>query len=52
YNFPQGRLTDHRINLTLYKLDTIMDGDLDELMLALTTEYQADQLAALSDTMQ
>ena len=52
YNFPQGRLTDHRINLTLYKLDTIMDGDLDELMSALTTEYQADQLAALSDTMQ
>ncbi|MFM7484957.1 MAG: peptide chain release factor 1, partial [Burkholderiaceae bacterium] len=52
YNFPQGRLTDHRINLTLYKLDTIMDGDLDERMSALTTEYQADQLAALSDTMQ
>ena len=52
YNFPQGRLTDHRINLTLYKLETIMDGDLDELMAALTTEHQADLLAALSDTVQ
>jgi peptide chain release factor 1 len=49
YNFPQGRLTDHRINLTLYKLDNIMDGDLDELMSALSSEHQADQLAALSD---
>lgn len=49
YNFPQGRLTDHRINLTLYKLDYIMDGDLDELMSSLTSEHQADQLAAMSD---
>jgi peptide chain release factor 1 len=52
YNFPQGRLTDHRINLTLYKLDYIMDGDLDELMSALSSEHQADQLAALSDAVQ
>ena len=50
YNFPQGRVTDHRINLTLYKIDAIMDGDLDELIGALTTEHQADQLAALADT--
>ncbi len=48
YNFPQGRLTDHRINLTLYKLGQIMEGDLDELITALTAEYQADLLAALS----
>ncbi|MDE2611277.1 MAG: peptide chain release factor 1, partial [Burkholderiales bacterium] len=41
YNFPQGRMTDHRINLTLYKLDAIMDGDLDELINALITEHQA-----------
>jgi len=52
YNFPQGRLTDHRINLTLYKLDYIMDGDLDELMSSLSSEHQADQLAALSDAVQ
>ncbi len=49
YNFPQGRMTDHRINLTLYKLDAIMDGDLDELLAALASEHQADQLAALGD---
>jgi peptide chain release factor 1 len=48
YNFPQGRVTDHRINLTLYKIDAIMDGDLDELLAALTTEHQAEQLAALA----
>jgi len=47
YNFPQGRITDHRINLTLYKIDFIMDGDLDELIQALTTEHQADLLAQL-----
>ncbi|TCS73241.1 peptide chain release factor 1 (bRF-1) [Sulfuritortus calidifontis] len=47
YNFPQGRVTDHRINLTLYKIDAIMDGDLEELIGALTTEHQAEQLAAL-----
>ena len=49
YNFPQGRMTDHRINLTLYKLDMIMDGDLTELTTTLTTEHQAEQLAALGD---
>ena len=50
YNFPQGRVTDHRINLTLYKIDQIMDGDLDDLSNALTAEYQADQLAALAES--
>jgi peptide chain release factor 1 len=49
YNFPQGRLTDHRINLTLYKLESIMDGDLDELIAALVSEHQAEQLASLGD---
>jgi peptide chain release factor 1 len=49
YNFPQGRITDHRINLTLYKIDSIMDGDLDELSLALTAEHQADLLASLAE---
>lgn len=50
YNFPQGRMTDHRINLTLYKLDFIMDGDLEELTTALTTEHQAELLASLADS--
>jgi peptide chain release factor 1 len=45
YNFPQGRVTDHRINLTLYKLQQIMDGQLDELIEALQQEYQAEQLS-------
>jgi peptide chain release factor 1 len=49
YNFPQGRVTDHRINLTLYKIDQIMDGDLFELTQALAQEFQAEQLAALAD---
>ena len=49
YNFPQGRVTDHRINLTLYKIDMIMDGDLDEVFGALTAEHQAELLAALAD---
>ncbi|AJZ58689.1 peptide chain release factor 1 [Paraburkholderia fungorum] len=49
YNFPQGRLTDHRINLTLYRLDAIMDGDLDELIAALVSEHQAELLASLGD---
>ena len=49
YNFPQGRVTDHRINLTLYKLAMVMDGDLDELIAALTAEHQAEQLAALAE---
>ncbi len=44
YNFPQGRVTDHRINLTLYKIDMIMDGDLDEIIDALITYYQAEAL--------
>lgn len=48
YNFPQGRMTDHRINLTLYKLDAIMQGDLTELLESLLREYQADQLAMLA----
>jgi peptide chain release factor 1 len=47
YNFPQGRVTDHRINLTLYKIDAIMQGDLDELIGALAQEFQAEQLATL-----
>ena len=48
YNFPQGRMTDHRINLTLYKLAEIMEGDLDAVVGPLRHEYQADQLAALA----
>jgi peptide chain release factor 1 len=47
YNFPQGRLTDHRINLTLYKLGQVMDGDLDEVVAALQAARAAEQLAAL-----
>ena len=47
YNFPQGRVTDHRINLTLYKLDGIMTGGLGEVIEALVNEHQAEQLAAL-----
>ena len=49
YNFPQGRVTDHRINLTLYKIDQIMDGDLSELTAALSAEHQAELLAALGE---
>jgi peptide chain release factor 1 len=49
YNFPQGRMTDHRINLTLYKLDFIMDGDLSEVVDALARAHQAEQLAALAE---
>ena len=49
YNFPQGRMTDHRINLTLYKLDFIMDGELTELTTALLAEHQAELLAQLAD---
>ncbi len=48
YNFPQGRVTDHRINLTLYKIDAIMDGDLSELIQALAQEFQAEMLAAVA----
>ena len=50
YNFPQGRVTDHRINLTLYKIGFIMDGEMDELTNALAAEHQAEQLAALAET--
>ena len=49
YNFPQGRLTDHRINLTLYKLAEVMEGDLGAVISPLRQEYQADQLAALAE---
>ncbi|CAI8231329.1 MAG: Peptide chain release factor RF1 [Marinobacterium sp. xm-d-530] len=49
YNYPQGRLTDHRINLTLYKLNEVMQGDMDEVLNTLMQEYQAEQLTALSD---
>ncbi len=49
YNFPQGRVTDHRINLTLYKIDQIMDGALDDLIDALVAEHQAELLAAMAE---
>ena len=49
YNYPQGRITDHRINLTLYKIDAITEGDMDELIGALAAEHQADMLAALGE---
>ncbi|MBW8283304.1 MAG: peptide chain release factor 1 [Rhizobium sp.] len=49
YNFPQGRVTDHRINLTLYKLDRMMEGDIDEMVDALIADYQAGQLAQLGE---
>jgi peptide chain release factor 1 len=49
YNYPQGRVSDHRINLTLYRLSEVMEGDLSALIDPVVTEHQADQLAALSD---
>ena len=49
YNFPQGRVTDHRINLTLYKLDELMQGSLSQVIDPLINEHQAEQLASLSD---
>lgn len=49
YNFPQGRLTDHRINLTIYQLEDVMEGHLEPVVSALIQEYQADLLAALQD---
>jgi peptide chain release factor 1 len=49
YNYPQGRVTDHRINLTLYKMDAIMDGEISELTGALMAEHQAEQLAAMAE---
>ena len=48
YNFPQGRMTDHRINLTLYKLEQVLGGDLDEVIDALTADAQASLLAEMS----
>tara|TARA_E500000075_G_scaffold129187_1_gene136644 strand:+ start:16 stop:1089 length:1074 start_codon:yes stop_codon:yes gene_type:complete len=48
YNYPQGRITDHRINLTLYKLEKMMEGDLDEVIEALLTEDQASRLSRIS----
>jgi len=52
YNFPQGRITDHRIGLTLYKIADIMDGDLDEMVAALAAEHQTEQLAQLAEETQ
>jgi peptide chain release factor 1 len=49
YNFPQGRVTDHRINFTLHKLDRVLEGELDEILDALATEHQAEQLASLTE---
>jgi peptide chain release factor 1 len=49
YNFPQGRVTDHRINLTLYKIERIMDGELDEIFDALAAEHLSEQLAQLAE---
>jgi peptide chain release factor 1 len=49
YNFPQGRVTDHRINLTLYQLEDILDGSLSQVIEPLVRELQAEQLAALDD---
>ena len=47
YNFPQGRITDHRINLTLYKLDRVMEGDLQDVVDALRTAHEAELMAEL-----
>ncbi len=49
YNYPQGRVTDHRINLSLYSLEEILEGDLDQVIEPLINEYQADQLSALNE---
>ena len=49
YNFPQGRVTDHRINLTLYKLADVMNGELDPVIQPLQQEYQAEQLARITE---
>ena len=49
YNFPQGRVTDHRIGLTLYKLDEILTGELSQIIEPLVTEHQTEQLSALAD---
>ena len=50
YNFPQGRVTDHRIGLTLYRIDDVMNGDLDEIIDALTAAEQAEKLQTMSET--
>lgn len=50
YNYPQGRLSEHRINLTLYRLGEILEGDLDCVITPLVQEYQADQLASLAES--
>ena len=49
YNFPQGRLTDHRIGLTIYRLESVMNGDIDEIIDGLITAHQAEQLAQQKD---
>jgi peptide chain release factor 1 len=49
YNYPQGRVSDHRINLTIYRLNEVMEGDLAALIEPVVLEYQADQLAALAE---
>ena len=49
YNYPQGRVTDHRIGVTLHKLDSILDGDINELIQLLTTYFQAESLKEISD---
>ncbi|MDO4578321.1 MAG: peptide chain release factor 1, partial [Clostridium perfringens] len=50
YNYPQGRVTDHRINMTLYKLDSFLEGDIDEILNALITEDQAQKMKAMGNT--
>ena len=50
YNFPQGRVTDHRIGLTLYRIDAVLNGDLDELIDALVTADQAEKLKSGGET--
>ncbi len=49
YNYPQGRVSDHRINLTVYRLSEVMEGDLQSLIDPVIQEHQADQLAALAE---
>jgi len=51
YNYPQGRVTDHRINLTLYKLNEIMEGDLESIIDPLIVEQQTNQMIELNDTL-
>ena len=52
YNYPQGRVTDHRIGLTLYKLDTFLDGEIDEILNALITADQAEKMKKMGNTVQ